>query len=312
MITFKTLEEIENISPTAIALGNFDGVHLGHRELIRRTVQLARTKTSQGIPLRSAVFTFSNHPRNLIPGAKPIKNIIYSSEKAELIESLGVDYLFDIEFTEDIMKLPPEDYVKKLLVEKFNAAEVFCGFNYRYGYKAEGNSEMLVKLGEKYGFRVTGIEPVAVDGEVVSSTLIRELIKSGDIDECEKFLGRNYEIGGEVVVGNRLGKSLGFPTSNIMIDEDMVTPPNGVYITYLVYNGVRYPSITNVGVKPTIGEFRKNMETHIFNFDSELYGKYIKIEFLEMMRPEVKFSSVEELKAEIVRNCVDAKKYHGI
>ncbi len=312
MITFKTLEEIENVSPTATALGNFDGVHLGHRELIKKTVQTARTKTSQGIPLKSAVFTFSNHPRNLIPGAKPIKNIIYSSEKAELIESLGVDYLFDIEFTEEIMKLSPEDYVKKLIVEKFNVAEVFCGFNYRYGYRAEGNSELLTSLGAKYGFRVNRIEPVTVDGEVVSSTLIRELIKSGDIDECDKFLGRNYEIGGEVVVGNRLGKSLGFPTSNIMIDDDMVTPPNGVYVTYLVYNGARYPSITNVGVRPTVGEFKKNMETHIFNFDRELYGKYIKIEFLEMMRPEVKFSSLEELKAEIVRNCIDAKKYHGI
>ncbi len=311
MITFKNLDEIENIPPTATALGNFDGVHLGHRELIRRTVQTARAKTSQGIPLRSAVFTFSNHPRNLIPGSKPVKNIIYSSEKAELIESLGVDYLFDIEFDEEIMKMSPEEFVKELLVDRFNAAEIFCGFNYRYGYKAEGNSDLLAESGEKYGFNVSRVEPIMIDGEVVSSTLIRELIKSGDIDECDKFLGRNYEIGGEVVVGNRLGKSLGFPTSNIMIDDDMVTPPNGVYFTYLVYNGVRYPSITNVGVKPTIGDFKKNMETHIFNFDSELYGKYIKVEFLKMKRPEARFASVQELSAQIKKDCEEALAYHN-
>ena len=151
-----------------------------------------------------------------------------------------------------------------------------------------------------------------IDGEVVSSTLIRSLIRSGDVDECAKYLGRNYDIGGEVVVGNRLGKKLGFPTSNIMIDETMVTPPNGVYITYCIYNGIKYPSVTNVGVKPTVGTYKKNMETHIFNFNKELYGKHIKIEFLKMTRDEVKFDSVDELSAQIARDCRQAKEYHGI
>ena len=132
------------------------------------------------------------------------------------------------------------------------------------------------------------------------------------MDECAKFLGRNYSVGGEVVVGNRLGKTLGFPTSNIMIDESMVTPPNGVYTTLCIYNGVKYPSITNVGVKPTIGTFSKNMETHIFNFDKELYGKHIKIEFVKKTRDEVKFSSKEELSAQIAKDCEEAKAFHGI
>ncbi|MBR5739816.1 MAG: hypothetical protein IKX81_00835, partial [Firmicutes bacterium] len=187
-----------------------------------------------------------------------------------------------------------------------------CGFNYRFGYKAQGNTELLSILSEKYGFTLHVMPPIMADGEVVSSTLIRELIRSGDIDECDRFLGRNYTIGGEVVVGNRLGKSIGFPTSNIMIDETMVTPPNGVYITYLVYNGVRYPSVTNVGVKPTVGLFKKNIETHVFNFDKELYGKFIKIEFVKMTRPEAKFSSIEDLKAQIAKDCEDARIFHGI
>ena len=312
MKIYTKLEEITDMPDTSVALGNFDGVHLGHQAIIKEAVSTARKKTSQGIPEKAAVFTFSTHPKNLIPGAKHVENIIYSDEKRDLIESLGVDYYIDIEFNEDIMTMEPADYVRDLLLEKFHAKDVFCGFNYRFGYKAAGNTETLRRLGEEYGFRLHEMPPVMVDGEVVSSTLIRELIRSGDIDECDRFLGRNYTIGGEVVVGNKLGKSIGFPTSNIMIDETMVTPPNGVYITYLVYNGVRYPSITNVGVKPTVGAFRKNIETHVFNFDKELYGKFIKIEFIRMTRPEAKFASIEDLKAQIAKDCHDARAFHGI
>ena len=124
--------------------------------------------------------------------------------------------------------------------------------------------------------------------------------------------GKKLRHGGDVVVGNRLGKSLGFPTSNIMIDENMVTPPNGVYVTYCIYNGVRYPSVTNVGVKPTVGTFKKNVETHIFNFNKELYGKHIKVEFLKMIRDEVKFASTDELSEQIARDCLEAKSYHRL
>ena len=227
---------------------------------------------------------------------------------------LGVDYLFNIKFTkETIQTMDPVDFVRRTCyTDKLMAAETFCGFNYRFGYKAAGNIKLLREEGKRLGIRVNVIEPVIIDGEVVSSTLIRSLIRSGDVDECAKYLGRNYDIGGEVVVGNRLGKKLGFPTSNIMIDETMVTPPNGVYITYCIYNGIKYPSVTNVGVKPTVGTYKKNMETHIFNFNKELYGKHIKIEFLKMTRDEVKFGSVDELSAQIARDCRQAKEYHGI
>ena len=307
MKIFENLEEVKNIEPCCIALGNFDGVHVGHQALIKAAVEKAGEKG-----LKSAVFTFSPLPKNLIPGQKPVKNIIYQDEKAALIEKLGVDYLFNIEFTKEIMMMEPETYVKEFLVDRFNAREVFCGFNHRFGHKAAGNDELLKELGKKYGFGVNQIAPVMIDGDVVSSTLIRGLIKAGDVDECPKYLGRNYDIAGEVVVGNRLGKTIGFPTSNIMIDETMVTPPNGVYITYCLYNGVRYPSVTNVGVKPTIGTFKKNMETHIFNFDKELYGKYIKVEFVKMTRDEVKFGSVKELSEQIAKDCREAKEYHGL
>jgi len=307
VIIFNSLEEVNNIEPCAIALGNFDGVHKGHQALISKAVVRAKE-----LGIKSAVFSFSNHPKSLIPGAKPVLNIIYQDEKADLIEALGVDYLFNIEFTKEIQCMEPVDFIEKLLVEKFNVKETFCGFNYRFGYKAAGNTELLKEEGKKMGFVANEIEPVIIDGEVVSSTLIRALIMSGEMDECAKYLGRNYDVGGEVVVGNRLGRTIGFPTSNIMLDDNMVTPQNGVYITNCIYNGVKYPSVTNVGVKPTIGEYKKNMETHIFNFDKELYGKYIRIEFLKKDRDEAKFSSVEELSAHIAKSCENARNYHGL
>lgn len=307
MKIFNSLEEVKDISPCTLALGNFDGVHKGHQELIMRAVKEAEMRG-----IKSAVFTFSNHPKNLIPGGKPVKNIIYQDEKKHLIEELGVDYLFNIEFTPEILTMDPADFVEKILVRKFKVAETYCGFNYKFGYKAAGSTKLLCELGKRLGFRANIIEPVIIDDEVVSSTLIRSLIKSGDVDECSKYLGRNYDIGGEVVIGNRLGKSLGFPTSNLMIDENMVTPPNGVYITYCIYNGVKYPSVTNVGVKPTVGIYKKNMETHIFNFDKELYGKHIKVEFLKMTRDEVKFNNITELSEQIARDCEEAKRFHGL
>lgn len=307
MEIFKSLDEIKNTEPCCLALGNFDGVHKGHQELISKAV-----KTAKKHGIKSAVFTFSNHPRNTIAGKKPVENIIYNEEKAELIETLGVDYLFDIPFTEDIQTMDAIDFVEKLIVDKFQAAETFCGFNYKFGYKAGGNVKVLRACAKEMGFTANVVNPVTVEGEVVSSTLIRGLVKSGEVDECFKYLGRNYSIGGEVVVGNRLGRTLGFPTSNIMIDENMITPPNGVYVTNAIYNGVTYPSVTNVGVKPTIGQYKKNMETHIFNFNKELYGKHIRIEFLKMTREEVKFSNVEELSAQIARDCQEAKAFHGL
>ena len=305
MKIFNSLDEIKDIRPCAVALGNFDGVHKGHQQLISKAVKAAG---KHGIA--AAVFTFSNHPRGMVEGGKEVRNIMYQEEKIALIEKLGVDYLFNIEFTRQIQTMEPAAFIEELLAGRLKAAEIFCGFNYRFGYKAAGNIRFLREEGKKLGFKVNVIEPVIIDGEVVSSTLIRGLIRSGDVDECCKFLGRNYDIGGEVVVGNRLGRKIGFPTSNIMIDENMVTPPNGVYITYCIYNGVKYPSVTNVGVKPTVGVYKKNMETHIFNFDKELYGKMIRVEFLQKTRDEQKFESVEALSRQITDDCITARSFH--
>ena len=279
--------------------------HKGHQQIISRTV-----KSAEAAGFKSAVFTFSNHPKNLMADKIVVKNILYADEKAAIIESLGVDYMFNIPFDQTILTMDPIDFIDDLLIGKFNMRQAYCGFNYRFGYKAAGNAEILMKEGMKKGFGIHIQEPFTIDGNLVSSTFIRSLIQEGKVDQCIKYMGRLYSIGGEVVVGNKLGRTIGFPTSNIMIDETMVTPPNGVYVTYCTYNGVRYPSVTNVGVKPTIGTYHKNVETHIFNFDKELYGKTIRVEFLEKTRDERKFESVEALSKQITDDCITARSYH--
>lgn len=305
MRTFNSLDEIKEIEPTVIALGNFDGIHLGHQNIIKKTIHDAK-----GDGYKSAVFTFANHPRNLLKNDALVKNILYTEDKHKIIENLGIDYMFNIPFTKEFMKIDPIDFIEKVLIERLNMREVLCGFNYRFGYKARGDIKLLVSESLKKGFGIHVAEAFKVDGNIVSSSLIREKIAEGNMMACGKLLGRNYTIEGEVVVGNRLGKSIGFPTSNISLDKSMVSPPNGVYITKCIYNNRIYPSITNVGNKPTIGKYNKNVETHIFDFNKELYGKVIRVEFLQKLRDERKFDSVDELSKEIKDNCITAKAYH--
>lgn len=305
MIIFNSLDEVKNVESTVVALGNFDGVHKGHQALIQRAV-----KTAENEGLKSAVFTFANHPKNVNAGEMVVKNILYFDEKAKVIESLGVDYLFNIPFDETIKNMDAIDFIDNILLGKFKMRQAYCGFNYRFGHKALGTPEVLMHEGIQKGFGIHVLEPFSIEENLVSSTFIRNLIADGRVELCEKYMGRHYTIEGEVVVGNRIGRTIGFPTSNLIIDENMVTPANGVYVTYCIYNGEKYPSITNVGVKPTIGEYKKNVETHIFNFDKQLYGKKIRIEFLEKMRDEKRFTDVEELSKQITKDCIMAKSYH--
>lgn len=305
MIIFNNLEEIQKVEPTVVALGNFDGVHRGHQEIINRSV-----KEAENAGLKSAVFTFSNHTSTLLKNVEPVKNILYHDEKIRILENMGIDYLFNIPFTEEILNMSPIDFIDKILVQKFNIREAYCGFNYRFGYKAQGNPEILMKEGIKRGFGIHVQEPFEIDGVVVSSTYIRKLIQEGKMEECTRFMGRMYSISGEIVRGNMQGRTFGFPTCNIVVDNTMVTPPNGVYITMCTIEGQRHPSVTNVGVKPTVGNYEKNIETHVFNFDRDVYGKKISVDFIRHTRGEKKFDGIDALKAQIASDCIQAKAYH--
>ena len=207
MKIFNSLEEIKNIEPTVVALGNFDGVHRGHQEIINRTV-----KEADAAGLKSGVFTFSNHTSSILENVSPVKNILYPDQKISILENMGVDYMFNIPFTKEILSMEPVQFIDEILVKKFNIREAYCGFNYSFGYKASGTPEVLMREGLKRGFGIHVQEPFEIDGIVVSSTYIRKLIEEGRMEECTRFMGRMYAIDGEIVVGNKLGRTIGFPT----------------------------------------------------------------------------------------------------
>lgn len=308
MKLFTDFEQIDFTGHSVIALGNFDGVHKGHQELIRRTVNSAI-----GTNLKSTVFTFTNLPKNFMAGEVVVKNILYWDEKVKILGDLGVDYVVAVPFDEVIRDMSPETFITDILVDKLKMKEAYCGFNYRFGRNGAGNPETLMKVGLSQGFGIHILEPYMVQGHVVSSTIIRKYIENGDVNRCLGLMGHYYGIRGIVMKGNRFGRTLGFPTLNVTIDESMVSPANGVYVTYCNYNGIRYPSITNVGKRPTVCDTTtRNMETHIFNFNKEIYGKEIRVEFLERLRGEIQFETVESLAVQIKSDCLTAASYHGI
>ena len=305
MIVFERLEDIVDIEPTVVALGNFDGIHKGHQEIIGRTV-----KEAEAAGLKSAVFTFSNHTSSILKNVPKVKNILYPEDKLRILEEMGVDYVFNIPFTEEILRMSPEEFIEEILVKRFNIREAYCGFNYSFGYKASGTPEVLMHEGLKHGFGIHVQEPYVIDGVVVSSTYIRQLIEEGRMEEAAKFMGRMYSVSGEIIVGNKLGRTIGFPTCNILVDDTMTTPPNGVYITTCTIDGVTRSSVTNVGVKPTIGTYEKNIETHIFDFNEDVYGKQIRVDFIKHTRGEQKFDGLDALKKQIESDSIEARVWH--
>ena len=306
MIIYTTLLEAkEGIESAAVALGNFDGVHKGHQALISECVASAK---EQGIS--SVVFTFLNHPLNEIAGKCVVKSIMTLKEKAEAVEALGADIMVAVPFNEEIRKSSPEEFVKSVLVDSLSAKMAFCGFNYSFGYKGAGGPEQLTGLGNKYGFAVNVMDEFDIDGKPVSSTRIREALAAGDVESFETLSGRRYCISGKVIPGEHFGRKMGFPTVNLALNHDMALPANGVYITYIFVNNQLFNSVTNVGNKPSVGLFAKNAETHIFDFSGDLYGSDIKVEFVKMTRPEMRFDSLEALSRQIEQDCLDARAFH--
>jgi riboflavin kinase/FMN adenylyltransferase len=306
MIVFTRLEDIGNIEKTAVAMGNFDGLHRGHVELIKRTVAGA---ARSGV--KSAVFTFANHPKNALAGEFVVRNIQYPDDKAAMIEALGVDYLFSLPFTEDMHHMSGDAFVGDLLLGTFNMAEAFCGFNFHYGYKAGGDADSLRAAGARLAFPVHVMEDLRVDGRTVSSSLIRALIAEGRMEECARFLGRSYFVKGTVSEGKRIGRTFGFPTLNITTDSGMVIPAHGVYVTECEVANETRAGVTNVGVRPTIeGNGIRLVETHLLDYSGDLYGLSARVSFLKKLRDEKRFANPELLALQIKEDCQRARRYH--
>lgn len=309
MKVYRSLADINIDFETSVALGNFDGVHIGHQKILKSAVQMA-----ESLGVMTACFTFSNHPRELF-SRKDDSGILFianDDEKLQLFEDAGIEVVFDIPFDEVMMNMLPEVFIKDILCDKLKAKGVSCGFNYRFGTRASGDDQLLLKLGNRYGYETSIIQPVKVGSEIVSSTAIRTYIESGDIVKANEFLGRPFRIFGAVVRGNHIGSKIGFPTANIELSSNKVAPMNGVYFTRTSVDGSTYNSVSNIGTKPTIGDYEKSIETHIFGINEELYGREIKVEFLKLHRPEVKFETVELLTERIADDVESARRFHGV
>lgn len=278
---------------TAVALGFFDGVHTGHQAVISQTVRYAKEKG-----LNAVVWTFDNSPKSVFSG-QDIPVITTAAEKQKLFEEMGVDILISFPFDEKVQKLECADFAEEILYKCLRAKKVFCGFNYSFGAGGKGTPEMLNKLCASKGIDTEILAPVEKAWGTVSSSRIREMIEKGDVSKAAELLGRPYSVYGTVTHGKKLGRTIGFPTVNQVIESKKVIPKDGVYLTRVLLNGDAYYGITDIGVKPTVGTHTRGAETYIFGFKGDLYGKNIKTEFLEYLRKEKKFESVDELKKQI-------------
>jgi riboflavin kinase/FMN adenylyltransferase len=251
--------------------------------------------------MKSVVFTFENHPANYFVSSS-IKNIISNKEKICRLRKLGVDVIVSIPFDEYMTKISAEEFVKNILVNKLGVEKVIVGYDFTYARNKEGNTDLLKILAKKYKFELEVIKPIKINGTRVSSTYIRSLVSKGNVSDVKKYLGYNYEIEGNVIQCRQIGRTIGFPTANIEIDKNMITPKTGIYATKVYIDGKIYYGATNIGYNPTVNGKSLSIETNILEFNEEIYGKTIKVEFLERTRDEKKFSSLEELKNQLEKD----------
>jgi riboflavin kinase/FMN adenylyltransferase len=281
----------------------FDGVHLGHQQVIRQTINDARQHNGLAIAV-----TFDRHPKTIVAPERTPPLIYNLNQKLRAIDALGVDAILLIAFTKGFSREPADFFISQL-IDGFGHVQSICvGSNFTFGYKRSGNVQVLKELGRKFGFAVHGLAAVALDGEAVSSTRIREAISTGDFDAAGQMLGRAYSLAGLVERGDQLGRKLGFPTANVNV-RGLAVPPNGVYATHALVDNTTYPAATNIGFRPTIphAEPQLRVESHIIGLDRDIYDKELELIFAERLREEQKFSSIDQLKKQIAKDIEAAR-----
>jgi len=294
MIAARTIDELhETISGSCVTIGNFDGVHLGHQRLMARTCAKAKKRG-----LISVVVTFDPHPMTVLMQKTP-PFITNTAQRLKFIEQQGPNVTLVLEFTRQMAALEPEEFVRRYLVVGLNLKELVIGYDYAMGKGRKGNFELLSTLGRQLGFGVERLDPVIVGGAVVSSTRIRDLILSGNVWDARPLLGRFFEVEGEVVDGMKRGASkLGFPTANLRLEGTLLPKP-GVYAVWAEVDGEICQAVANVGYNPTFGDTGLTLEAHILDFNRSIYGQRISLQFVQRLRSERKFDSLDALKARI-------------
>lgn len=295
-----------NIKNSAVTLGKFDGLHQGHQILIDKVLSLKEEGYT------SVMFTFLYHPYNLFSDNE-IKLIFTEDEKKHILSQSGLDVLISYPFSHDTKNIEPEDFIKNILVEKLNAKLIVVGNDFRFGRNRRGDINMLKAMEDIYGFKVISFEKKRWEDTIISSSVIRNELQRGHMERVNNLLGRTYFIRGKVLDGRKIGRTIGMPTTNLLPPSNKLLPPCGVYTSRTIIDGVSYPGMTNIGYKPTVGkEKEKGVETYIFDFSKDLYGKEIDVELLEYVRPEIKFDSIEELKVKMEEDLTFGRKFFNI
>jgi len=285
-----------------LALGNFDGLHRGHRKILDRVSRVARERGSTAV-----VMTFDPHPPRVVRPDKAPPLLMTKAQKLLAFDQAGLEGAAIVRFTPELSRWDPETFVRTVLVDWLRVSEVWVGANFLFGHDRTGNFSLLRALGGRYGFKAEKIDPVRYKDFVVSSTRIRRLISEGRVDEAGALLGHQYYVEGRVVQGARRGRTIGFPTANLCTDNELL-PPDGVYATTMTIDGIVRPSVTNIGVRPTVDTSgTTTIETHIFDLDKDLYGAAVRIGFVLRLRDERAFESLELLEAQIAADCSRAR-----
>ncbi len=285
-----------------LALGNFDGVHRGHRKILDRVCRAASERAST-----SVIMTFEPHPPRVVRPDKAPPLLMTTTQKLEAASDAGIQGAAIVRFTLELSHWDPEMFVERVLVDWLRVADVWVGANFLFGHDRSGSFSLLRTLGTRYGFRAEKIDPIRYKDFVVSSTRIRRLVGEGRVDEAGALLGHEYFIDGEVQQGDRRGRTIGFPTANLATDNELL-PPHGVYATTARIDDVVWPSVTNIGVRPTVDSSgQRTVETHVFDFDGDLYGRRLRLGFVQHLREERRFESLDALRGQIAADCERAR-----
>ncbi len=305
MIIHDGIQSLEGIKNAVVTIGTFDGVHLGHQEILRRITELAKINNGE-----TALVTFWPHPRFVLnPDDDSLKLLSTFEEKATLLESIGIDHLIKVKFTKEFSQWTSEKFVQEILISALHTQKLVIGYDHHFGKNREGSFEHLKEHSVRFGFTVEEIPRQDIESVGISSTKIRKAIDEGKVEKAADFLGRPYEVMGTVIPGDKIGRTLGFPTANIKTDASYkLIPADGTYAVKVKVNERTYPAMLNIGVRPTVDGKEKRMEAHLFEFDQSIYNEKVTVLFIKKLRDEKKFDSKEALTAQLAKDKKQAIK----
>ncbi|TDQ08849.1 bifunctional riboflavin kinase/FAD synthetase [Pedobacter metabolipauper] len=299
MKIYNHLSEFKKLNNAVATIGTFDGVHYGHQKIIKRLCELAKANGGE-----SVILTFFPHPRLIIdPENQDLKMINTIHEKAKILAGLGVDHLIITPFTRDFSNLSPSEYIKNILVDTIGIKQIIVGYDHRFGKDRKGGMDDLIEFSKKCDFKIEEIPEQDINDVAVSSTKIRKAVLNGEVALAASFLGYNFSIYGRVIKGDKIGRTIGYPTANIFVEETYkLIPSDGIYAVTVELNGASFQGMAYIGQRPTINGMTRNIEVNIFDFDQEIYGQNIKMNFLEFLRHDVKFTGLEALKEQLFKD----------